>query len=205
MTARHSWIGVVHMDRLLHRKQMIIFTAIDVMNDFGIQGLSTKEIARRQGISESTIFKHFKTKNEIVHAILDFYSQFDEDIAISAEKQASTPLQAIILFSKAYAEYYENYPAITAITQAYDVLRYYPELMDKLTDIVNRRDKFLKNQIEKAKDCNLIRMELNSDDLVDVLNGTFTKQCLKWRMSNYQFNLKEKILSIRQMLLESFG
>lgn len=193
------------MDRLLHRKQLIIFTAIDVLNDFGIQGLSTKEIARRQGIAESTIFKHFKTKNEIILAILDFYSQFDEDIAISAQKQASTPLEAITLFTKAYVEYYENYPAITVITQAYDIFRYDPELMEKLTGILNHRDEFLKNQFDKAKECGLIRNELDSDDLVDIFNGVFARQCLRWRMCNYQFSLKDKMLSILQTLLDSFS
>ena len=117
---------------ILHRRELVIFTAIDVINEYGIQGISTKEIAKRQGIAESTIYKHFKAKKDIILAVLDYYSQFDSDIFVTALDQSNSPIEAILLFTKSYAEYYENYPAITAITQSYDALLTNPNFVDKV-------------------------------------------------------------------------
>ena len=67
-------------DNILHRKILLIITTIDIIDELGIQGLSTREIAKRQGVSEATIFRHYKNKNELLLAVLDYFSQFDEDI-----------------------------------------------------------------------------------------------------------------------------
>ena len=189
---------------ILHRKEMIVYTAIDVINEYGIQGVSTKEIAKRQGIAESTIYKHFKTKNEIILAVLDHYSQFDGDIIVSAKEQSDCPIDALVLFMKSYAEYYENYPAITAITQSYDVLQYNPELVERVRTIIHTRELFTKAQIDEAKTKNLIDPEVDSGDLTDILIGTFMRLCLKWRMEGQNFPLKTKILTNVQMILKVF-
>ena len=55
---------------LLNRKDSIVITAIEIMSELGIHGLTTKEIARRQGISEGTIFRYFRSKNEIILSML---------------------------------------------------------------------------------------------------------------------------------------
>ena len=189
---------------ILHRKEMVVYTAIDVIDEYGIQGVSTKEIAKRQGIAESTIYKHFKTKNDIILAVLDHYSQFDEDIIVSAREQSDSPIEALMLFMKVYAEYYENYPAITVITQSYDVLQYNPELVERVRTIIRTREMFTKAQIDEAKTKNLIDPEVDSGDLTDILLGTFMRLCLKWRMEGQNFSLKTKILTNVQMILKVF-
>ena len=134
---------------LLHRKDITVLAAIDIINELGIQGLSTKEIARRQGISEGTLFRHFKTKTEIVLAVLDYFSQYDLDIIESIKLMHLEPVESIMFFIKAFAEYYENYPAITAIAQSYDVLSNDPELSSKIISIFSGRNKFIKDTIEE--------------------------------------------------------
>jgi AcrR family transcriptional regulator len=54
---------------LLHRRERIILTAIDIINELGIQGLSIREVAKREAIATSSIFSHFKSKNELILAV----------------------------------------------------------------------------------------------------------------------------------------
>ncbi|HWQ42004.1 MAG TPA: helix-turn-helix domain-containing protein [Desulfosporosinus sp.] len=53
---------------------------IEVIDEQGLQGLTTREVAKKQDISESTIFKHYKSKNELILAVLDYFSQYDQAI-----------------------------------------------------------------------------------------------------------------------------
>jgi len=104
---------------VLHRKDAIVLKAIEIIDETGLQGLSTREIAKRVGISEGTIFKHYKSKNEVLLAVLEHFSAFDDEIIKTIYLRKKTPKEAIIFFVSSYVEYYENYPAITALIELY--------------------------------------------------------------------------------------
>jgi len=50
------------LSKLLHTKESSILSTIKVIR----QELTTREVAKRQGISESIIFKHYKSKTELI-------------------------------------------------------------------------------------------------------------------------------------------
>ncbi len=192
------------MKSLIHRRDSIILTTVEIINDLGIQGLSTREIAKRQEISEGTIFKHFKSKNEILLGVLEHFAKYDADIIDSINAKALKPIEAIKYFIKAFAEYYENYPEITAITQAYDVLACDVNLVDRVKDIVNIRSSFIVEQVEEGKRIGQIFDYVDSIGLSDVVTGFLSASCLRWRFSNYSFSLKKTVMDTLDMVLESY-
>lgn len=190
--------------RLLHRKDALILAAIEIINDSGFQGLTTKEIAKREGISESTIFKHFRSKNELICAVLDHFSQYDEAIIESVKNKDLTPGEAILCFMESYVSYYENYPEITAVIHAFDSLMTQSEFRDKVERIYSNRNGFIKFLLDQAKELGVFYPEVDTDDLSDVIIGTEKGINLKWRMSQYSFSLKEQTLSTLRMVLDAF-
>jgi AcrR family transcriptional regulator len=54
------------------RRSQILKVAISLFSQRGFSGTTTKEIARAAGVSEAMVFRHFATKHELYHAILDF-------------------------------------------------------------------------------------------------------------------------------------
>ncbi|MFF7476953.1 TetR family transcriptional regulator [Streptomyces sp. NPDC008092] len=52
------------------RREQILRTALDVFTEGGYHGSSTKEIARRVGITESTLFHYFGSKQAMLAAVL---------------------------------------------------------------------------------------------------------------------------------------
>ena len=53
------------------RRSQILRVAIGLFSKKGFTGTTTKEIARVAGVSEAMVFRHFATKSELYHAILD--------------------------------------------------------------------------------------------------------------------------------------
>ena len=53
------------------RRSQILQVAIGLFSKKGFSGTTTKEIARIAGVSEAMVFRHFATKSELYHAILD--------------------------------------------------------------------------------------------------------------------------------------
>ncbi len=190
---------------LLHRKDSLVLTTIEVIDELGIQGLSTREIAKRQGISEATLFRHYRTKNELLMAVLDFYSQYDSDIVKSIHLKNLLGREAVFFWMNSYVEYYENYPAITSITQVYDVLTNDESLSEKINEIFNYRNNSLAELVEQAKEAGHIKTELSTQSIVDTIIGLKMFNCLKWRLKKFDFSLKQTTLSALTMILDSIS
>ncbi len=54
-------------------KEKIMNVSIDLFSQFGYDGVSVRQIASRVGIRESSIYNHFKSKEEILKAIMEYY------------------------------------------------------------------------------------------------------------------------------------
>ena len=191
--------------KLLHRKEGLILSAIEVLSEFGLQGLTTRAVAKRQGISESTIFKHYKTKNELILAVLNHFSQYDKAIIESLKGKDLNPIEAITYFVDSYVSYYENYPEITAIVHAYEGLMREPELSNMVKSIFNDRTSNIRFLIDEAKRYGEIQIEVESENLTDVIIGLERVIILKWRINNFNFSLKEHTLSTLKTVLDGFS
>ncbi len=189
---------------ILDRKDSLIHTAIEVLNDHGIRGLSTREIAKREGVSEATLFRYYKTKNDLLLAMLDFESKYDSDIMKSVKVKKINPRAAIIYFMNSFAEYYENYPAITAISQAYDVLASEPLLADKIKKSFSTRIGFLHGLLLEAQRAGEINKNVDCEKISFLIWGSFMSICLNWRFNKFNFKLKEYTLSTLDMTLGAF-
>ena len=53
------------------RQQEIISTALDLISEKGIQGLTIKNLSKKLGITEPAIYRHFENKIQILIALLD--------------------------------------------------------------------------------------------------------------------------------------
>lgn len=190
------------MNTLIHRKEKIVFTAIDVMNELGVQALSTKKIAQYQNISESTVFKHFENKNTLLLAVLDFYAQYDLDIEESIQLKGLSGIESIVYFVEAFTGYYENYPAITAITQGLDEMRYIEPLSQRVTEIIKVRNNCLLNIIQQAQIRGEIEQGIAADLLVDLIMGTMNGIIRRWRLEDYGFPLKKRCLDALAYILK---
>lgn len=187
---------------LIHRKEGIVLSTIEAINEVGIQNLSTKIIAKHEGVSEGTLFRHFKSKTDIMISVLDHFSQFDDAIIEASRNLHLDPIETIKYFINAYVEYYENYPAITALVQVYDSLLADPELADKVRDIIEKRSSFVLDTIKEAQSKKLINQDIECEDVEDLILGGTRNICLKWRMDKYKFSIKSRTLSMINMILD---
>lgn len=189
---------------LLHRKEQLIITTIDIIDELGIQKLTTREIAKRQDVSEATIFRHFKNKNDLIIAVLDYFIQFDADILQSAKLHNLQATDSLKYLIRSYAEYYENYPAITSILQIFDVLRYEEDLLNKIVEIQKSRTEMLMQLLESAQKAGEIRQDVDVSILAVMISGCFREICFNWRLEKCQFSLRERTQASVELLLKAF-
>lgn len=192
------------MRSYIKRKDRIILTAAEIIDELGLQGLSTKEICKRQEFSEGSLYKHFKSKDEIILGVLDYYIQYDEAINETIGLKKYSPKESIQYYVSRYAEYYENYPAMTAILNSYEILRNESGISSKIKEIYEYRQAFINQLVEKGIREGEFKPETNGEILSDIILGTCTEITQKWRMRQYDFSLKDKLLTMISMILRAF-
>lgn len=57
-------------EKLTEKQIRILQAAVEIFSEKGFASTSTSEIAQKAGVAEGTIFRHFKTKNELLLAIV---------------------------------------------------------------------------------------------------------------------------------------
>lgn len=60
-------IGQIQMTE---KQQRIVDAAIEIFSEKGYSGTSTNEIAKKAGVAEGTIFRHYKTKKDLLLCIV---------------------------------------------------------------------------------------------------------------------------------------
>ncbi|MBZ9634325.1 TetR/AcrR family transcriptional regulator [Clostridium sp. FP1] len=179
---------------ILKRKESIIITAIEVLYESGINGMTIKEIAKRQNISEPAIYRYFNGKGEIIKEILKRYSIYDEVIKNTILDNHMGGKEAIRYFCKAYAEYYQNYPDITTVMFSFDIFKYDEEANKEMKNIIKNRYNLLFMFVTKAIENREISFNNHAQALTDSIFSILWTITFLWRMENCSFDVKERVL-----------
>lgn len=193
------------MTIFLKRKEKVILSAIDIISELGLQGLSVKEICTRQEISEGTLYKHFRSKDEIILGVLDFYEKFDfmRNETIKLKKMSSK--ESIRYCLGLIAEYYENYPAITAIPANYQAFMHESAtIAEKNLHVFQSHNTLIINYIKDGIISGEFKSDIDAEILSFIIIGMLRNIILVWRLENYSFSFKRKVMSALDMLLENF-
>ncbi|NLN66531.1 MAG: TetR/AcrR family transcriptional regulator [Clostridiaceae bacterium] len=183
------------------RKDSIILAVIDIINESGVQGLSTKEIAAKQGISESLLYKHFKSLDEVLVAVIQYYSRFDTMIMNTVQNRDISCKEKILEFTKSFVELYESYPALAAIILNYETLMHYGHTRDMVIDIINKRTDFVTQVLETGLRVGEFEKYYTAQELTDIVMGTIRTMILRWKMSGHSYPLKADLLiTIKKVL-----
>ncbi|MBU3099462.1 MULTISPECIES: TetR/AcrR family transcriptional regulator [Clostridium] len=189
---------------LISRKDSVVITTVEIISELGIQGLTSKEIAKREKISEGTLFSHFKNMNEIILAVLKYHTELDASIIETVEKKNLSSIEAIRLFASIYSENYENYPESTCLINISGMLLHQGELVKKEAEIIDKRIIYFRILMEKAQKSDNLNPVIDSRILTDLMIGSFLAIVYRWRKSDYKFKFKEQVLSTLDVFLEAF-
>ena len=81
------------------RREQIAEAALELLASRGLRAVSVAAVARRVGLVPSGIYRHFKSKDEILQAVLDLLRQRILDNVEAARAEHADPLLRLRLVS----------------------------------------------------------------------------------------------------------
>jgi AcrR family transcriptional regulator len=116
--------------------------AVELFTEQGYDKTSLREIAGRLDVTKAALYYHFKSKEDIVHSLLDDYFGRVDALAAWASEQPRTParraeilrryLDMVIDSQQVYRMMQQNQAALASLTSA----KYHGELFRKRTNAI---------------------------------------------------------------------
>lgn len=184
------------------RRDNIILATVDIINESGLQGLSTKRLAAKQGISESILYKHFESLDQVLVAVVEYFSQFDTAIMNTVTAKEIPYKEKLILFVKSFVELYDSYPAITGVLLHYEALIRHQYTSQIATDVFVKRSEFILNLIRAGQGNGEISNYYTPEELLDIINGIMVANAIRWKISGYNYSLKGSTLNNLKKVLD---
>lgn len=183
------------------RKKSITLSAIEIVHESGFHGLTTREIARREGISEAALYRHFKNRNEIVGAVITYYAKFDRSFVESVAGLALGPVDSIVHIIEKFAEHYEGNPAMSSIINAFDSMQYDAGFAQTTSEIYMFRKTTVERLLRKAIAEGEVQRDVDPGAFSSVIWSAFFSQVYEWRSKGCSYSLKTKTSHVIRMLL----
>ncbi len=171
------------------RQLQIIEAAGKLLAEGGIQNLTTKKLASEMGFSEAALYRHFKSKDDIVFAMLNFLaSNIDKRVNEISNSELSSTEKLELLFGNQFLFFSKNTHYLVAVFSD-GLWENNEKIHQAVQHIMAVKQKHLNAIIKEGQSNKEITSTISSDNLTHMIMGTFRLQMLKWKMSDFKFDL----------------
>ncbi|MGB9906756.1 MAG: TetR/AcrR family transcriptional regulator [Candidatus Saccharicenans sp.] len=132
------------------RKGDIITSALRIIDRSGIKGLTVAHLAQEVGFVESALYRHFKSKRDLVSFILDNILQEARNHLAEVEAKAADSLDALKQLLSLHLKFLEEYPGIFKVIYSDEIHLGDVELQDRVNGLISEIVGFIKKVIQKA-------------------------------------------------------
>lgn len=178
-------------DKQFSQRQIEIMEAATLRIDtFGIQELTIKNLSADLNLSEAALYRHFKSKNEILLGLLTYFilemNGRLEQITQDREREASEQLKGI--FASQLSTFVQK-PAIVSVIFSEGIFQFNKELRDKVSDMMKLMQENIKALVLKGQKEGVFSKLLGAEMLTTIIMGSMRMVVLKWKLSGNQSNL----------------
>ncbi len=181
------------------RQKEITEVALELISDKGIQGLTIKNLAKKIGITEPAIYRHYDSKTDILIAVLDLFKKNTDQLFVKELQNEGKAIDKIEhLFTKHFTSFSAT-PSLVSVIFSEEIFRNESVLIEKIAEVIDKNDKILTVIITDGQKTGEIRSDIEAKYLSIMIMGTLRLFVKKWQFSDFSYNLPEE----GKMLIES--
>ena len=173
------------------RQEQIIQAAMNLIASRGLKGLSMAALANRIGLVPSAIYRHFKSKNDIVDMILDFIQErLLTNIRMTC-KETSESMERLQRILKRHVKTLRENRAIPRIIFTEDIFSGSPKRKTKVYRIVIMYLEGLNEIIRDGQKKGQIRSDMDSKTVALMFLGMIQPGVILWFLSDGKFDISK--------------
>ncbi len=186
---------------LSNRQTEIMEAAAKLLTTVGVSGLTIKNLAKEMQFSESAIYRHFESKEEIILTMLDYVingvASFGKEAnyAMSADFTIVDKLKMI--FREQFTFFHLN-PYLAVAIFSDGLLEESARINEKILTIMRHRKAVLEPLVRQAQEKGELTKEIDAEEIVHIIMGSVRLLMYQWRVSQFSFDVikrGEKLLN----------
>ena len=177
---------------ITERQQEIIETALGLIHEKGIQGLTIKNLSKKLGITEPAIYRHFENKIQILIALLDLLKT---NTSVIFEGELYSDETAVLRVARLFEKHFKSFaemPSLASVVFSEEMFRNEEKLKAKITEVIEHNNKMLLTILRQGQKKDEIRTDIDAEHLAVFIMGALRLFVKKWQFAKFSFNLQKE-------------
>lgn len=158
------------------RREQIVDATLDLLADTPLDKLTTRQIARRVGVSQPALFRHFRTRDAILEAVIDGMRESLSAAAAHLLEVTTSPLDRAGGLVRLLFEHAERRPGLVRLVLAEETIGKRRPYQASLDHLVSMQRSFFATFVRKARErgdvTSTVDPEVASGLLLALIQGT---------------------------------
>lgn len=172
------------------RQFEIIEAAGKILTEKGVGGLTIKNLAAQMNFTESAVYRHFRSKEDIISAMLNFLYENIEIRFDSIMLQYTEPEDRLRAAIDSQFDFFSKNPHFVVAVFSDGLLEESEKINNIILKIMSFKSKFMTNIVKEGQAKMVFNEKISSEKLVHIVMGSFRLFMFKWRLDSFKFNLQ---------------
>lgn len=174
------------------RQLEIIEAAGEILTESGLVGLTTKNLAIKMGFAESALYRHFKSKEEVVITMLQYLADdMDKRLTECVTKPTTIEEKLKAIFTNQF-DFFQKHPHFLVAVFSEGLLEESKKINAAILQLMAIKRKHLLPIIKEGQQQGIIETSAPAEDILHILMGSFRLHMLQWRIADFSFDVKQK-------------
>lgn len=173
------------------RQLEIIDAAGRILTSSGVKGLTIKNLAKEMQFSESAIYRHFHSKEDIILVMLNYLAESMDERLAKAVRPEDAPDDKLRSLLRNRFNFFKNHPHFIVAVFSDGLMEESGRINEAIFNIMNVMTKHLMPIIREGQRKGVFINAVSAEELIHIIMGTFRLQKLKWRIAGFKSDLKK--------------
>jgi AcrR family transcriptional regulator len=187
------------------RQEQIAEAALSLVGSQGMKDLSIASVARRVGLVPSGIYRHFRSKDEVLEAALDLIGSRLLNNVETACSRTSDSLECLKLLLMGHVRLIRENQAIPRLIFSDEVYGGHPARKAKMHGIITRYLGDVAKIVREGQQNGQIRSDVDPDTISVMFLGIIQPGAILWHLSGEKFDITKHAERAWKILREALG
>ena len=177
-------------NKFSERQIEIIEAATKRIDEHGIQDLTIKTLAADLNLSEAALYRHFKSKNEILLGLLTYFIEEMKDrLDVILSNKDRTPSELLKDLFDSQLKTFVQKPSVVSVIFSESIFQFNKELSSTVSSMMELMQNHIEGIVKKGQANGSFSKIVGISTTTTIVMGGMRITVLKWKLSGHKSDL----------------
>ncbi|MCE9538576.1 MAG: TetR/AcrR family transcriptional regulator [Bacteroidetes bacterium] len=173
-----------------NRQIEIIEAATKRIDEHGIQDLTIKTLAADLNLSEAALYRHFKSKNEILLGLLTYFiDEMKDRLTVILSHEDKSPSVLLKELFNSQLKTFVAKPSVVSVIFSESIFQFNKELSDTVSAMMELMQNHIESIVKKGQASGTFSKIVGVSTTATIIMGGMRIAVLKWKLSGHKSDL----------------